>query len=264
MKNSSFTGLLFREYYIVRSSYISALITFLACAVLGFLMMLSFRFGNLGLLIGDMSGQGGGIIKNEAIAVLLRFYGIIGMKYIPPFMTYVFVVSTANAAAKDNFTSWNRFEHCMPVSPLRFAAVKTAATAIVMAVSLILALGYLYAIHLASGEVFSLRDMSAVIAFQTFGILMSILAQIFIKLLRNRDMGFLCSMAAFLIPGLIFAMRNGAAEEESPDTVVDTTEVISRLIDKTTELLPFMLIIIAVSFAALFISMYLLYKRREK
>ena len=264
MKRSSFTGLLYREYYLSRSSYLSALITFLVCALLGILMMLSFRFGNLGLLFGDMSGKGGGIIEGKALPSFIRALGTVFIKYFPPLMTYIFVITSANTAAKDILTSWNRFEHSMPVTPLRFAAVKTTATAMSLAVSLILSWAYFFIIHSVSEIAFTYRDMSAVVFCLAFGTVISILAQIFITLLKNRDMGFLCSIAAFLIPTVIISTKNGMEEEMKITIDTDTASMISGLIDKAWKLLPLMLTIIAVLFAGLFISMYLLYKRREK
>ena len=258
MKRSSFAGLLYREYYIVRTDYIIGLITFLVSAILGILIMLSFRFGNLGLLVGDLSGNSTGMINNENISRFIRETGIMFMKYFPVFMTYVIGLNSPNAASRDTLTSWNRFVHCMPVTPLRYAAVKTAATAISMGITFLLAVSYLYLVQLASGIMFSYTDLSAVIFLLTFVAVVSVLAQIFVTLFKNRDMGYLCTILLISVPGIIISLKNNAIEE------VEENPSVSELLGKAQAACPYALMIIAFSFAALFISMYLLYKRRER
>lgn len=266
MKKGSFIGLLYREYYLGRNSYITGLLFFAGHALIGWLALLSLKYGNFGLLFGDIS-ESGGVIKNKELSEILRLMIIMFMKYMPLVMAFMFAAASADTAAKDTLNKWNRFEHCTPVTPLRFAAVKTATTAVSAAVSFLLAVIYLFSITFALGEKFTYGDFSVIIAFITlFTVLASILPQIFITLLKSRDMGWLCTMAVFMVPAFIVSATNAAKENEAPSANenADIAAEISLITDKAQEYCPLAIGVLIIAFAMLFISMYLLYKRREK
>ena len=87
------------------------------------------------------------------------------------------------------------------------------------------------------------------------------LAQIFITFFRNRDVGMIVSMLV-MIGGLsaVSVFINSKGESMADDQVMDLSEIVEAIHDK----LPIMLILIFLVYVLFFVSMYLLYKRREK
>ena len=75
--------------------------------------------------------------------------------------------------------------------------------------------------------------------------------------------GMLCTTAIVMAPIFIISFINSKIERESGKEV-SFQETIKDFTEKTLEYCPIIFIAIAVVFAVLFVSMYLIYKRREK
>ena len=262
MKKGSFAGLLYREFYLGKHSYITGLLFFAGTAILGWLSLLSMKYGNFGLLFDEeLSGS---IIKNKDLAEAIRFMILVFMKYCSAFMACAIGLgAVSDVACKDVMNKWSRFEHCTPVTPLKFTAVKTISMFISTAISFILVIVYIFTIDMGLGEKFSYTDISLTLLFLAFGTVIGVLSQIFVMLLKDRDKGMLCATFAMMTPICIIGYINGKNERDiSKD--VDFKTILAELNEKAQVYFPVILIVLAVSFAVLFVSMYLLYKRREK
>lgn len=262
MKKGSFTGLLYREYYLGRHEYITGIIFFTGSALWGWLSVLSLKYGNWGLLFGEDLSDG--IIINKEASEALRLMLIIFIKYYPVFMS-CFIGTTAimNIACRDVLNKWNRFEHSTPITPSRFAAVKTISMLIRTGASFILAIIYIFTIDIGLGKSFTYADLSLIVFFLLFIVLLEVLSQIFVTLLKDRDKGMLCAVGTFMLPIFIIISINSSKDSESGE-VKDIQSRIAEITDKLQAYFPLMLIVIISLFAALAVSMYLLYKRREK
>ena len=208
MKKASFTALLYREFYLVRQANLINLLSFTGCAVLGWLMLLSIRYGNFALLFSEHPDSSSSILSNEAIMNMLRLFIIAGIKYFPLLMAGAFALTTADVAAKDSMTNWNRFSHCTPVAPLRFASVRLLVTVASTAASFLLAMGYLISVECGMGEPFSYGDFSILVLMVSCYIVFGVLGQIFVTLLRNKDVGMLCAMGFVMAPVMIISAAN--------------------------------------------------------
>lgn len=261
MKKGSFTGLLYREYYLGKISYKTALLFYLGSVLLGWLMLLSVKYGNFGLLFGkDLKG---GIIKNKEASEILGLTIILTMKFLTLMSAALMCTVSADTAGKDIMTKWNRFEHCTPITPMRFAAVKTVSSAIQTTLGAILSVVYLFTMDLALGEKLTYGDISLIAVTIAVMSMISILAQIFVTLLKSVDKGWLCTTFLLMASFIIFSVRSNKNTNVT-DKTMDISEIFSEVTKVTRKYCPMMLIMLGVSFGLLFVSMYLLYKRREK
>jgi len=90
---------------------------------------------------------------------------------------------SANSAAKDiKLSAWPRFEHSTPLTPLRYASIKTVSAMFPVAVSFLLSLIYYCSISRALGEAFTYADLSVIAFFCAFMTLWSVLGRIMIGL----------------------------------------------------------------------------------
>ncbi len=264
MKKGSFAGLIYREYYLGRASYITSAVSFAAAALLGMLAVLSFRYGNFNLLFPDGTDTDTGIFKNKETADIVYLMIMTGIKYMPTVVACLLSFSVTDIASKDIMTSWNRFEHCTPVTPLRYAAVKLVSSAVSTALSFVLALGYMYAVTLARGEDFTFGDLSLIVILIAFITAWGAMAQISIALLKNKDNGMLLSMVPIILFFVIVNLNNDSSSISSSDEPLDIKAIIGEITNKAQAYFPIAAAVLAAAFLLLFVSMYLLYKRREK
>lgn len=265
MKKGSFIGLLYREYYLGRHSYFTGFISFVGFALIGLLAVLSMKHGNFALLFGDAAVGSTGIFKNKETADIVQLIILTGIKYMPPVMTVVIGFTAADVSAKDTLTTWNRFEHCSPVTPMRYAAVKLTSTALGTAVSLILSLIYMLIITLVMDEKFTYGDFSVIVLFITIFLVFGIISQIFITLFGSNDKGMMASVGVFMLCAFIFSGINAANDSKLSNEMSGSIDsYIAKFTNIARNYCPVMLAVMIASFAVLFISMYLLYKRREK
>jgi hypothetical protein len=113
------------------------------------------------------------------------------------------------------------------------------------------------------GEPFSYGDFSILVLMVSCYIVFGVLGQIFVTLLRNKDAGMLCAMGFVMAPVMIISAANSNHDAEV-DTLESTAGIMSFLTDTAKAFCPILLAVISGLFVLLFISMYLLYKRREK
>ena len=249
MKKGSFAGLVYRELY---------LIMFAAFALLGWLVLLSFHYGNLGIIMTDLLASADGTLSEQAETFYenARKSLFIAMKLYPAAPGVSFCLTAADIASKDTMTAWDRFEHCTPVTPLRFASVRTTVNIMLTAASFVLPAAYMLLIGQVSGEGLSYGEFAVFVLLLIAVVAFGIIGQIFVTLLKNRDKGMLASMA-FIMAG-VWLVSNSLSGSGSDD------DTINVLVNLAKSVLPFSPLIFIGVFAALFAAMYLIYQRREK
>ena len=256
MKKGSFAGLLYREFYLSRQSIVTGVIMFTGFALLGWLAVLSLDYGNLGKILTNLYTTGDGTITEEGMESfgLVRKNLFVSLKFYPTLMAMFLAMTPPDIAAKDTMTSWHRYLHCTPITPLRFAEVKTAVTAIFTAASFLISVVYMFLIGLASGEYLNYSDLSGVMLILLIITGFGVIGQIFILLLRSRDKGMLAAMGVIIVGVWAFAQSMGETGSDGFDTLVSAAEAV----------MPYSPLILAGMLALLFAAMYFIYKRREK
>lgn len=258
-RRGSFGGLLYREFYLVRKNLITYVISFAAIAFVCWLTVLSFYYGNLGKLITSVLADGNGGLSPEAGETFenMRRSLFFSIKLYPAAMTGAFAIIGPDIAAKDTRTIWQRFERCTPVTPLRFAAVKTSVNALGAGFTLAFGTGYMFLIGLVSDEYLTCAEMSLYMLFVTLFVMFGIISQIFILLIGDRDKGMLASMGVIMVSVWIFSNYARELGDSGADGLASLSEASQML-------MPFMPLIYIGAFGVLFAAMYLIYKRREK
>lgn len=257
-KKGSFAGLIYRDLYLTRKDILTGLILFAGFAVFGWLVLLSFNYGNLGKIMTNVLMSGDGTLSPEAEEAFTNARKAIffGMKFWPAILSMEFSILTTNIAAKDTMTSWHRYLHCTPVTPFRYAAVKTAVNVIMTAIAFGLSVSYMFIIGLISGEYLSYSEISLLMLMVIVICMFGVIGQIFILLFGNRDKGMLASMAVIMLAVWAFAssVGNSDAEANGFDSLIAGAEAV----------MPYSPLILAGLFAVLFTAVYFIYRRREK
>lgn len=251
MKKGTFTGLLYREFYLERRSFILGAVMFVSFAAIGWLVLLSTQFGNLAKLFTELE-------LPEEQTNNMRDTVFMMMKGLPSVMGLQFLFSAVDLAARDELAAWQRFARCSPVMPARRAAIKTVFMLIAAVCSFLLPLGYIAFIDALQGQVVSYDELAvlsvgvcAVCAAVTLGI-------VYIMLLHSTDKGMLALIATIAVPTWTFAFINGMDRHDEESDLAET------LLQFCRSLFPFTPLILIAVLAAGFTAMYLIYKRREK
>ncbi|MCR5111071.1 MAG: hypothetical protein K6B38_09205 [Ruminococcus sp.] len=261
MKNNSFAGLLYREYYLCKKSLFFYFLIFLCFSVIGWLILLSMKYGNLALLFNDEASGRTGIIQDKFAADFLRLLINISAMYLPLCGAFFSSFAPFDIAVKDTLASWIRFEHCTPLTPLKFASVKLVSTMIGTLISFAISVLHLFSVRTVMGEKFTFVDISIIIFLLTFITAFCVLSQIYLTLFRNSSIGIAATTVTMMCPLIIIAIINSV---NSSDEITKPENIGSELTKYAERFFPLMLIVLLSMFILLFVSMYLLYKRREK
>ena len=244
MKKGSFAGLLYREFYLARKSYIIGLIMFAAWALFGWLTLVSFKYGNIGKLMDYLAGGQAGTGEFD-LEVLQQ-----NMK------NDVTDCPRLEWSGKDEFALWQRYAKCTPVTPARRAALKTLMNFIAAASAFVLSIGYISFIDALIGDSITYRELALLVTVISAVTLMSVVAQVYIRIFRGMDKGMLALVATVIVIEVIFIATN-TPKPGSQDKEID-------LIGLCELIFPFTPIIFVGTLAAGFGLMYALYRRREK
>lgn len=258
MKKGRFAGLVYRELYLCRKNIIINLVIFAGFAAFGLMLLLSFYYGNIGKILSWILVDGRGNMFPDAQETYERMRsGLFStMKLTPVVMTMGIAITTTDIAAKDTMTAWHRYVHCTPVTPLRYAAVKTTVNVIMVAASFVLGVLYMFIIGIISGESITYRDTSLLVFILMILTVFGVIGQTFILLLGNRDKGMMASMGLIMLAvwGFAYSVRNDDTDMDGFDAFMNAAET----------LLPYSPLILAGLFALLFAALYFIYRRREK
>lgn len=250
MKKPSFFALLYREVLLMKKSLLVSGVIALIFILFPVLILLSFRFGNLKL-----------IIPEDAISGSVSI-----IKLMPVMATTLFVMLPSDTATQDIAKPiWDHFRRSTQVSAVRLALAKTVMSAVGLGISLIITIPIIYIIAHVMGTTVTDIDIGMAILFVS---LMAMLSTVFgaaIYFFKSVDKGGLVmtgvmfvAVFGFMSPimGKLTALPPGHAER---NVIMDT--YINKLITNVAPFTPLMLIgVILIQFVLLFF----IFKRREK
>ena len=250
MKKPSFAALLYRELLLIKNLLLAYGIGSLIFILFPILILLSFRFGNLELII-----PGAAISGSMSLIMLM-----------PIMAAGLFAMLPSDAASTDIAKPiWDYFRRSTQVSAARLALAKTVMNIIGLAVALIISIPLTYIIAYAAGTTVTGNDIGLSLLFVTFMDFMSVVFGVAIYFFKSIDKGglFMSGITAacvvgFMIPvaGELTKLPPGHAER---DVIMEA--YLNDFITNLAPFTPFMLIgVILIQFALLFV----VFKRREK
>lgn len=249
MKKGAFSGLLYREWVLLKKSLVIALITSVSAVILSFLVVLSSRYGNLAMLDEGLKAK---IFGDFGIAVKAF-----------PALTVCFLVNVpADAAGFETKTVWEHFRRSTPVSGFRLALAKYT---IMTAFTLVAAGGVVGVTALmcaALGTSLTASDITVSLVLLAVVVIMSVVMQVSATFFKSPDKSGLAALGAMLVCLLPIIAANRDIIAESSDMTV--AERLNLLTDKLSGVLPFVPLVIAAVLALGLFATTLIYKRREK
>lgn len=250
MKKPSFAALLYRECLLIKKSLLVGGICALIFILFSVLVLLSFRFGNLKLILPEDAMSG-------SIDII---------KSLPVMAASIFSMLPSEAATKDiTKPVWDYFRRSTQVSPLRLALAKTVMNVIGMAISLIISIPLTYIIAYAEGAEVTANDIGLSILFVAFMALMSVIFGAAIYFFKSVDKGGL-AMVGFMLAAVFGFMSPimgnlTALPPNHPERDAIFEAHIDKLVTNVSPLAPVILIgVILLQFALLLF----IFKRREK
>ena len=240
MKKSQLKGLIFREVYGNRKSYISCALLFFGISAFMILVQLSLKIGNLAKLsehIGDFKS------------------------YLTPMMIYMpvlmagYIGSAEQVSVRDCKKNWLRFQYTTPVSEFGFSLVRYLCMLVGTLAGYLLALLHTAVICGMSGTPFDYTMLSAVTALVIVALLFNAIFGVLIQLFGSIEKAGILMLGVCMGAALVF-FKNANPNE---------SDAIAEKLTKLSEtLLPFMpIIFIAILALGCGLSTLVL-KRREK
>ena len=168
MKKGTFKGLLFREFYTDKKSYLTRALSGLIIILVCLLGLLSFKYGNLGKYEHLMGPEVTPFIK-----VMLKYY--------PAFCTLFMVPCMPITAEKP---VWNHFRRSCPVPPFRFALAKYCHLTITVLLGCVLYFLWMGLYSLLTGTSITLIDWAIFLIYICIELISMVLfevAQLFFK-----------------------------------------------------------------------------------
>ncbi len=250
MKKPSFAALLYREFLLMKKSLLVGGICSLVFILFPVLILLSFRFGNLKLIIPEDAMSGSTSI----------------IKLMPVMAAGMFAMIPSDAASKDIAKPiWDYFRRSTQVSAARLALAKTVMNVIGIAVSLIISIPLTYIIAYAAGTTVTGNDIGLSLLFITFMDFMSIVFGATMYFFKSVDKG------GLVMTGFMFAAMFGfmgpimseltALPPNHPERDAIMEAYLSDVITNLAPFTPLMLIGVILIQFALFLFIF---KRREK
>lgn len=225
-------GLIFRELYLTRKTYISAFFTYLLITLLLVLINLSISFGNLRDIISAENG--------ETTINILFYISVI----IPAAVLYLMSAANFELVDKDMTTKWLTYQYTIPVSTKKCAFVKI----LIITVSIIIA----FALSMANMALFCTlygrspdRILMGVLTFLMPLTALGAIALVSLTLfLRNSTAAAITILAAALAIAYPFMLKLIIASENDLDSF-SLMPSLNRLADFTC-LYPFIAIAVLV------------------
>lgn len=249
MKKGAFSGLLYREWVLIKKPLIITFVTSLSTIILAFLVVLSFRCGNLALLD-----------ENLKTAVLDDFAFVI--KALPLLAVCLIVSAPSESAATDSNIKWERFRRTTPASCLRFALAKYTVFAVLTLTAAGAAFGVMALMCKAMGTTFTSGDADTVLVLLAVVVIFSVIMQVAVTHFKSTDKAGLAvtgiMMACFVL--VIAANRDIFYGDPSMTNI----EMFDMLAKRFAFMLPAVPFIIAAALALGLLATTMIYKRREK
>lgn len=251
-KKASFGALLYREAQIVKKQLLLAAVTFGITALIGVLVLMSMKYGNIAKLPEGVRVAADGFMR------LIVFY-------LPVFSAGVFVMASAESSARDELPLWKRFRKASPVKPWKFSLAKTLVLALCVLGSAAVSVVYLLIMRAIDGGSFSKEDLGVVLFITAALTLISVLFEIYIMLLHTADKAGLALVGtafAVFFPYSIITGLNNAQNPQNRQT--DASSSFDKLIGFCEDFIPFSILIIIAAGAIGFFVCAALIKRGEK
>lgn len=250
MKKGAFSALLYREWVLVKKPLIVTFIVSLSTVILTFLIVLSFKYGNLAMLDEKLRAA---VFGDSALVV----------RAMPAFTVSLLAGASSDSAVIDANIKWDRFRRTTPASCLRLAIAKYT---IVTALTIIATGGTLGVTALmcyVMDAEFTASDAAFSLVLLAIAVIFSVTMQVAVAYFRSVDkagMAAMGVMAACMIPVIVanrdfFSIDNAA---------MSSTERLNILTKKFADILPCVPFVIAAALAVGLFATTMIYKRREK
>lgn len=254
MKNKAHApikGLLFRELYMGRNTYISITAIFFGIMLLCVLVLLSLDFGNLSKLPADVIDSARSTIRSVSI-------------YVPAAIFFMNTSVVVDTAAHDYSEKWQRFMYSSPVSEAKFMGIKfgfmlaTAVVGFVLSALSGLMMGALM------GEPLNYTDLAVISAIMLVIVLFAAAITVLSFLLRSTTLAIVIILVCGYIGMMVFVFAN----EEKLDAATDDESIgvlLEGAFDIAEGIFPFVpLLLIAVIALGWWLSTLALKKRDRK
>lgn len=238
-RKASFTALLYRELLLCRKSLMACVVSTLIFTMIPILVILSLQYGNLTMLPEHIVAD---IRANNDL--MLTLYAVI--------CPCMLVMSIAESAVFDTRIRWDHFRRSTPVKPARLALVKYVLFLILLLVSVAVSIAVMGLCHSLLGSPVQKMDVAVIMALITIISMLTVMAQVFIMLLRSTDKGML-AMLGFAAAVIFLAPEKWKAVLS-----------VERLLSGAEALLPLMPVILMGILALGFGLTTCIYARREK
>ncbi len=252
MKKASFRALIAREFIGMRKMVRSYIILSLLIIPMPFIVLLSFRHGNLGTLIPEdmhwvFLGMDG---------INLKLFAIMGGAMI--------TMGSSENMAPDISVKWDHFRRSTPVTHARMALAKMASQGIFSLLGIALSLLSIWLMDLALGLELTAADAGLAIGVVAAITLLSVLALLFMTAFRSVDKGMIALLGVIMAVMFLLMFDKEAPRVPHEDKMEQAMQSMSKVQDFCTELLPFLPLILIGTLVLGFIGLTLLLKRREK
>lgn len=241
MKKGSFSGLLYREWALLKKHLIINLISVSSIITLTLLILLSFRYGNLALLDDSLKAT-----ITEGLAFPIKLFPVV--------MICIMVWVPSQSAIYDVKLTWERFRRTTPVSCFRLAFVKYTMIAVVVMLSAGAVLGVTALLCAAMNAVVTVEDIAVAMAIHVFCTLLGVLMQVFVTFFKSQDKAGLAITGLLVI--CVIPIVFGASQTGQ--------DLMNKLTGVCVDVIPFVPFVqIAILAFGLFATT-MIYKRREK
>ena len=252
MKKPSFGALLAREFIGMNKMRRADIIMCLLIIPLPFIILLSFRHGNLGTLIPE-----------DVHWVFLGMDGI-NLKLFAIMGGAMMTMGSSENMTPDISAKWDHFRRSTPVTHARMALSKMTSQGIFSLVGIALSLLSLWLMDLALGVEFSAADAGLAICIVAGITLFSVLAMLFVTFFRSVDKGMIALLGVIMVVTFILLFDKEAPRVPNEEKLEQAMQFAAKAQDLCTEILPFLPLILIGTLLLGFIALTLLYKRRER
>lgn len=242
MRVRSFGSLIYREFFLARKNIGSNLCGYIAFAILGLLIYLSFQYGNLAEVEADQ----------ESIAMFIYTF--------PLLIGSGLCFSLAESCKREVYTPWMRFCHTTPVGCVKLALAKYVTLTLLNIMSFVIAGTYMWVIAKVSGESLGMGQFSVVIVLLTFCNIFGIILQVFTMFFKSQDKAGVLMVVILIATEFIIMMNQKPANVELLEQMMTWEGIQSWCLSH----LAICLMIFVLSNVGGFVATALLYKRREK